>query len=29
MVGLLAKLNVDSRLQAVVEAARHGIVTIG
>ena len=29
MVGLLAKLNVDSRLQAVVVAARHGIVTIG
>jgi DNA-binding NarL/FixJ family response regulator len=28
MVGLLAKLNVDSRLQAVVVAARHGIVTI-
>jgi DNA-binding NarL/FixJ family response regulator len=29
MVGLLAKLNVDSRLQALVVAARHGIVTIG
>jgi len=29
MVGLLAKLSVDSRLQAVVVAARHGIVTIG
>ena len=29
MVGLLAKLNVDSRLQALVVATRHGIVTIG
>jgi DNA-binding NarL/FixJ family response regulator len=29
MVGLLAKLQVDSRLQALVVAARHGIVTIG
>lgn len=29
MVGLLAKLGVDSRLQALVLAARHGIVTIG
>jgi len=29
MVGLLAKLNVDSRLQALVVAVRHGIVTIG
>ena len=29
MVGLLAKLNVDSRLQALVVAARHGIVTVG
>jgi DNA-binding NarL/FixJ family response regulator len=29
MVGLLAKLSVDSRLQALVVAARHGIVTIG
>jgi DNA-binding NarL/FixJ family response regulator len=28
MVGLLAKLQVDSRLQALVVAARHGIVTI-
>ena len=28
MVGLLAKLNVDSRLQALVVAARHGIATI-
>jgi DNA-binding NarL/FixJ family response regulator len=28
MVGLLDKLNVDSRLQALVVAARHGIVTI-
>jgi DNA-binding NarL/FixJ family response regulator len=29
MVGLLAKLSVDSRLQALVLAARHGIVTVG
>jgi DNA-binding NarL/FixJ family response regulator len=29
MVGLLAKLSVDSRLQALVVAARHGIVTLG
>ena len=29
MVGLLAKLNVDSRLQALVVAVRYGIVTIG
>jgi DNA-binding NarL/FixJ family response regulator len=29
MVGLLAKLSVDSRLQALVVAAQHGIVTIG
>jgi DNA-binding NarL/FixJ family response regulator len=28
MVGLVAKLQVDSRLQALVVAARHGIVTI-
>jgi DNA-binding NarL/FixJ family response regulator len=29
MVGLLAKLGVESRLQALVLAARHGIVAIG
>ena len=29
MVNILAKLNVDSRLQALVFAVRHGVVTIG
>ena len=29
MVNLLAKLGVDSRLQALLFAVRHGLVTLG